>query len=132
MFPSSNGWLELAPLNKVCRLGRIAAPELSDWFDPYGVAVGVGSNRGLSLVPIAVLTVASVRVTFDAVEPPDAFASIAVGVGNRTSPCGRKVSDLSAPSEYIVSVPDAPREALGVGSNCTTADGSIRSPDEPR
>ncbi|EMF31114.1 hypothetical protein H114_00757 [Streptomyces gancidicus BKS 13-15] len=76
--------------------GRGVAPGLADWFDPYGVAVGVGSSA---------------------------------------SPCGLLSSVRPAPRPYMISVDDAPREALGVGSSrrapapsgrrCSTSSASV-------
>jgi hypothetical protein len=110
VFPAADGGLELSPLR------YSATPGNSSSFDRF---------PDLVLCPPVTSATCGVGRRLTTVRrssPPDPcepgpFMSVVRGVGISTSPCGRFSFDRSAPSAYIVSVPDAPRLARGVGSD---------------
>jgi len=148
-LPSSDGGLELPPLDpcnssqenssrgsspraisSACsRLGADQCCWVSAFRDVRAAAaLGVGNSGaclGFGRVPIAVRSTASVSVTSDGDNPPDAAEAIAVGVGSngmRVSSDGR----TDAPELGDCCVPYG--TAVGVGSSRSSASGSPSSP----
>src|SRR5690606_7530909 len=106
-FPSGDGWSVRSPLNSVTTPCRVSASLPNVFVRPPAPSPRTGVGRSFPR------TIASVSVTSDAPDPPDALESIAVGVGSSCTALG-SIRSPEVPRWF--GPPLVPSVARGVGS----------------